>query len=66
MARIQEEIEVWGTILFVDIASPDTNEEQLRSALVPVRQFVKHVDEVFSTYKSESSVSRLRRGEIKI
>ena len=66
MARIREEIEVWGTILFVDIASPDANEEKLRSALIPVRQFVHHVDEVFSTYKSESVISQLRRGEITI
>ena len=66
MARIQEEIEVWGTILFIDIASPDAKESDLRSALIPVRDYVHHVDEVFSTYKPASVISQLRRGEIKI
>ncbi|CAB4708323.1 MAG: hypothetical protein F2677_04445 [Actinobacteria bacterium] len=66
MARLTREIEVWGTVLYVDVASPDVDESALKTGLDRVRDFSLHVDEVFSTYKSESVVSKLRREEISI
>lgn len=66
MAHIRAEIEVWGTVLFVDAASPDVDEERLQQGIDKVREFALHVDEVFSTYKSDSVISRLRRNEITI
>ena len=66
MIRIQEEIEVWGTIVFVDATSTHLSEKSLHAAIVEVRAFTQHVDEVFSTYKPDSVVSKLRRGEVKI
>lgn len=64
--RLRQEIEVWGTVLFIDAASLDVNETALHRAVNDLRNFVFHVDEVFSTYKSESLISQLRRNEISI
>ena len=66
MIRVQEEIEVWGTIVFVDATSAHLSEKSLRTAIDDVRIFTHHVDEVFSTYKPDSVVSKLRRDDMKI
>lgn len=67
MAHIRAEIEVWGTVLFVDAASNiHGDEERLQAGIDKVREFAVHVDEVFSTYKAESVISKLRRKEISI
>lgn len=67
MAHIRAEIEVWGTVLFVDAASDGQGDEDfLQSGIDKMRDFALHVDEVFSTYKPNSVISRLRRKEITI
>ena len=67
MAHLRAEIEVWGTVLFVDAASVNgVDEEALQAGIDKVREFVIHVDDVFSTYKADSVVSKLRRNEISI
>jgi len=60
--RTQHEIEVWGTVLFIDV----TSAVDMGAALTKVSDYVNHVDELFSTYKESSVVSQLRRGEIEI
>lgn len=67
MAHLRAEIEVWGTVLFVDAASDNQgDEEALQSGIDKVREFAVHVDDVFSTYKQDSVISKLRRNEITI
>ncbi len=66
MVREQYEIEVWGTILYIAAISTTLDKKAIDAAIEDVKMFVIHVDEVFSTYKSESVISRLRRGEIEI
>lgn len=66
MAHRQVEIEVWGTVVFIDAASTLTSDDQLAEGLELVHDYVHHVDEVFSTYKSESVISKLRRKQITI
>ena len=69
MAHLRAEIEVWGTVLFVDAASSavdGVDEAALQAGIERVRAFALHVDEVFSTYKPESVISRLRRNEISV
>jgi thiamine biosynthesis lipoprotein len=67
VAHLRAEIEVWGTILFVDAATIDgVDEDALQIGIRRVREFASHVDEVFSTYKPDSIVSKLRRHEISI
>ncbi|MBU6243308.1 MAG: FAD:protein FMN transferase, partial [Acidobacteria bacterium] len=64
--RIFREIEVWGTVLLFDIESENLSKSALESALSVVKKYVNHVDEVFSTYKSNSVISKLRRDELVI
>ena len=66
MVRKRYEIHVWGTVLFLDIASTSISESEMDQAVEAVKSFVFEVDEVFSTYKDASFISRLRRGEITI
>jgi len=63
-SQVMEEIEVWGTIVFVECLGE--SESDLRAGIEEVRKYFQFVDEVFSTYVSDSEVSRLRRGEIEI
>jgi thiamine biosynthesis lipoprotein len=60
--RTQHEIEVWGTVVFIDV----TSSVDINPAITEVNQYVQHVDEVFSTFKANSIISQLRRGEIEI
>jgi thiamine biosynthesis lipoprotein len=66
VVRKRYEINVWGTVLFLDIGSSTITESAMDQAVESVKAFVYEVDEVFSTYKEGSFVSRLRRGEIDI
>ena len=58
------EIPVWGSIVFVEAVGPSV--EDLHAGIDECQVFFELVDEVFSTYKDGSQVSRLRRGEIAI
>ena len=60
--RTQHEIEVWGTVVFIDVIS----EVEIKPAISKVEQYVHEVDQLFSTYKENSVISQLRRGEIEI
>jgi thiamine biosynthesis lipoprotein len=64
--RIYREIAVWGTVLLFDVESDNLSNFDLESALAEVSVYVHHVDEVFSTYKNESVISKLRRDEVQI
>ena len=64
VVKVMREIPVWGTIVFIECDGPD--KELLEAGIDECAKYFREVDEVFSTYKSESQVSRLRLGEIKI
>ena len=66
VARVVREIQAWGTVIFVDAASSLVTNLELEHGINHVAEFVRHVDEVFSTYKPDSVISRLRRGDILI
>ncbi len=66
LARVRAEIQTWGTIIFIDASSASIKEPQIEASIDRVRDFLYLVDEIFSTYKDQSEVSRLRRGEITI
>jgi thiamine biosynthesis lipoprotein len=66
VVRKRYEIQVWGTVLFLDLGSASISEGDMDAAVESVKSFVYEVDEVFSTYKDGSFVSRLRRSEISI
>ena len=66
MNRVQSEFEVWGTIVFIECASSTVSKEQLQEGIQAATVFCQEVDELFSTYKANSQISRLRRGELRI
>ena len=66
MNRAFREIEIWGTVIVVDIASQHYTSEFLEGAIDSAHQYFIKVDQLLSTWINESEVSRLRRGEISI
>ena len=64
--RTTAEIDVWGTILYVEVASTKVGLAELNIGLAEVTEYVKLIDREFSTFKSDSQVSQIRRGELKI
>ena len=64
--RTTAEIDVWGTILFIDVASTKVGLAELNVGLAEVTEYVKLIDREFSTYKSDSQVSQIRRSELQI
>jgi len=66
MARLRRTVETWGTVLSFDFASRHLSIEKLESAYMKCSLFVRHIDEVFSTYRSGSAISQIRRSEVTI
>jgi len=66
MNRAFREIEIWGTVIVVEVASLNHSSVALESAIDSAHQYFIKVDELLSPWKSESEVSRLRSGEIAI
>ena len=64
--KLERFIETWGTVIVVQVASSTLNEDELSLATERVAEFFQKVDKDFSTYKSDSEVSRIRRGELKV
>ena len=48
--RTSAEIDVWGTIVYVEVASTKVGLEELQAGLAEVTEYVKVVDQEFSTY----------------
>lgn len=66
VARGAYEIEVWGTVLYIEAASTTIDRAAIDTAIEKVKEFAFAVDRDFSTYKHDSFISQLRRGEISI
>jgi thiamine biosynthesis lipoprotein len=64
--KLERLVETWGTVIVVYVAASRLDEFGVKSAVDEVEEFFYQVDRDFSTYKSDSQVSRLRRGEMKI
>jgi FAD:protein FMN transferase len=64
--RLERLVETWGTVVVIDATSSGLDEIAFASAVDEVQEFFFQVDRDFSTYKSDSQVSRLRRGEMEI
>ena len=59
-------VETWGTVIVVQVASSSLSELELGLAADKAEEFFHKVDKDFSTYKSGSEVSRIRRGELEV
>ena len=63
-SRIRETVRTWGTVIYFDVASSKVSEDELRAGVAEVADLFYLIDDLFSTYKSESEVSRLRSGRL--
>ena len=57
-------IEIWGTVISIQTSSSD--KASFAQSCDEALQYFKAIDEKFSTFKPESEVSRIRRGELRI
>ena len=64
--KVERLIETWGTVIVLQIESETLSESALQAAATTVEEFFYQVDRDFSTYKSDSQISKLRRQEIDI
>ena len=64
--RSERLVETWGTVIVVDANSSRLDKSSLVKAIDEVENFFFQVDRDFSTFKADSQVSRIRRGELEI
>jgi thiamine biosynthesis lipoprotein len=64
--RLERFVETWGTVVVIDASSRVLDEAGLKAAVDEVEEFLYQVDRDFSTFKSDSQVSRIRRGQLEI
>ncbi|MEY4312405.1 MAG: hypothetical protein RLZZ571_1175 [Actinomycetota bacterium] len=55
---------IWGTVVSIDLRLHRATSTRTDRAIEEVVHWLHDVDEVFSTYKDQSAVSRFRRGEL--
>lgn len=54
--------QVWGTVVSLDVRDPDATDDAVDAAWASIRAELHRVDAVFSTFRPDSVVSRLRAG----
>jgi thiamine biosynthesis lipoprotein len=64
--KLERFVETWGTVIVVQASSTGLSADELGLVVDRVEEFFHRVDENFSTYKSDSEVSRIRRGELEV
>ena len=64
--KLERFVETWGTVIVVQAASSTLREKDLDLAVDKVEEFFHKVDKDFSTYVSDSEVSRIRKGELEV
>ncbi len=62
--KLERFVETWGTVIVVQVASNGLSADELGLAVDRVEDFFHKVDRDFSTYKSDSEVSRIRTGDL--
>ena len=66
MARVEREISVWGTEIFLDVSSGKLSESEINRIISGVEAFFFDVDDELSTFKESSSVSKIRQNKLRI
>jgi thiamine biosynthesis lipoprotein len=59
-------VETWGTVVVIEATSAGLDAVAVSAGVDEVEEFFYQVDRDFSTYKDDSQVSRIRRGELSI
>ena len=57
---------VMGTMVSIDVREPRVDVATARRAVADAVAWLHHVDAVFSTYRDDSDISRLGRGDVRI
>ena len=63
---IKRFVQTWGTVVVIEATSSVLDEVAVSTAVDAVERIFFLVDQDFSTYKEDSQVSRIRRGELEI
>ena len=66
MNHVEREIAVWGTDIYLDVSSSKLETVEIERVIDGVEAFFYDVDNELSTFKDDSSVSRIRAGKLKI
>ena len=66
MARVEREIGVWGTEIFLDVSSSNLSESEINRTISGVEAFFFDVDDELSTFKESSSVTRIRQNKLRM
>ncbi len=64
--KLERFVETWGTVIVVQAASKSLSVDELGLVVDKVEEFFYTVDREFSTYKNDSEVSRIRKGELEV
>ncbi len=59
-------IEIWGTVISIQVPHGTISNQVFQAACAEAESFYQEIDNVFSTYKTDSQVSKLRNEEITI
>lgn len=63
---IHRNIEIWGTVISIQAPESITNQEIFDKSCSKAESYYKAIDQKFSTFKPESEVSQIRRGDVEI
>ncbi len=66
MARVEKLIPIWGTEIFIDASSSKIDATEIDRVIDGIEVFFRQVDEELSTFKPDSSVSKLRQNKMSI
>ena len=66
MNRVTREIATWGTEIYIEASSSKLEAAEINRIIAGVEAFLFDVDDELSTYKENSSVSKLRQNKLKI
>ena len=59
-------LEIWGTVITFQIPRGSTSAARFEEAVATATAYFEEIDARFSTYRVDSEVSRIRRGELDI
>ena len=66
MSSLSYQVETWGTVILIELSSIKFSEDKLEAAAKEAENFLFLVDELFSTYRDYSQISKLRCGTLDV
>lgn len=66
MARVEKIIPIWGTEIYIDASSTKLEAAEIERIIAGIEAFFFDVDDELSTFKEQSSVSKIRSNKLKI